>query len=94
MNKHIEQIRHRRDLLVMQADLQRFGLALQIEPWKKPLSTLDRALAFTRRVREPRRLITMALSALAVAGRNRLGRVIRLGWSAWSTYRMLIKKKT
>lgn len=92
MNKRIEQIHQRRELLVIQADLQRFGLALQIEPWKKSLSKIDRVLAFTRGLRDTRTLFTIAVSAaLAVVSRNRVGRAVQLGWSAWNTYRKLRK---
>jgi hypothetical protein len=93
MSKHIDQIRQRRDLLVMRADLQRFDLALQIEPWKKSLGYADHALAFGRRVREHPTLIALALATLAFFGRHRLGRVVRLGWSAWSTYRLFVKAR-
>jgi hypothetical protein len=93
MNKRIELIRQRRDLLVMRADFQRFDLAQQIEPWKKPLSYFDRGLTLARRVRAHPTLIAVALAALAYAGRNRLGHVVRLGWSAWSTYRLFIKSR-
>jgi len=91
MSEPIEQIRQRRELLVMRADLQRFDLALQIEPWKKPLSYIDHGLTLARRVRAHPALIAGALAALAFVGRNRLGRVAQLGWSAWSAYRLFTK---
>jgi len=94
MNKHIEQIRQRRDLLVMRADLQRFDLALQIEPWKKSLRYIDHGLTLARRARAHPALIALALAALAFIGRHHLGRVARLGWSAWSAYRLLVKARS
>ena len=93
MNKQLEQIQRRRELLVMQSDLQRLGLTLQIETWKKPLSTLDRALAFIRLAREHRVLISIAFGALAVAGRYRLSRIARLGGLAWSLAHRFINRK-
>ncbi len=93
MNKQLEQIQRRRELLVMQSDLQRLGLALQIETWKKPLSALDRALVFARFAREHRMLISVALGALAVAGGHRLGRIARLGGLAWTLVRRFINHK-
>ena len=93
MNKNIELIRQRRELLVMRAELQRIDLALQIEPWKKPLSTLDRALALLRRAREHSTLIMRTLATFAFGGRTRLGRLVALGQSAWRAYRLFIKAK-
>ena len=94
MNKHLEQIRQHRELLVMRADMQRFDLALQTEPWKKPLGYIDHGVTLVRRVRAHPLLIAVALAALTYVGRKRLGRVVRLGWSAWSAYRLFIKAKT
>ena len=93
MSKHIEQIRQRRDLLVMRADLQRFDLALQIEPWKKPLRYIDHGLTLARRARAHPALLAVALAALAFVSHNRLGRVVRLGWSAWNAYRLFVKAR-
>ncbi len=93
MSKHIEQIHQRRALLAMRAELQRFNLALQLEPLKKPLSHIDQALALGRRVRRHPVLLAVALAGFAVVGRNRWGNVARLGWSAWRMYRLFIKRK-
>lgn len=93
MNKNIELIRQRRELLVMRAELQRIDLALQIEPWKKPLSTLDRALLLVRRMREHSTLIMRTLATFTFSGRTRLGRLLALGQSAWRAYRLLVKEK-
>jgi len=92
MNKHIEQIRQRRDLLVIRSELQRFDLALQIEPWKKPMGYIDRGVALARRAREHPTLVATVLAALAFVVRKRFGRVARLGWSAWGVYRLFVKK--
>lgn len=94
MNKRIQQIRQRRELLVIRSDRQRLTLARQIEPWKKALHTVDRAVGFIRHVRLAPTLIAVALGMLAVTSRRRLGRVLRLGWSAWKTYRQFMKRIT
>lgn len=94
MNKRIQQIRQRRELLVMRSDRQRFILARQIKPWRKALHAVDRAMGFIRRARTARTLITIALGVLAMTGRRRLGRMLRLGWSAWKTYRQFMKRIT
>lgn len=94
MNKQIELIRQRRDLLVLRSGLQRIDLALQVERWKKPLSTLDHALALARRAREHSTLIVRALAAFAIGGRSRLSRLVSLGRTAWRAYRLFTKMKT
>ena len=94
MNKQIELIRQRRDLLILRSGLQRIDLALQIERWKKTLSTIDHALALARRAREHSTLIARVLAAFAIGGRSRLGRLVSLGRSAWRAYRLFTKMKT
>ena len=94
MNKQIELIRQRRELLILRSGLQRIDLALHIERWKKPLSTIDHALALARRAREHSTLIAQAVAAFAVGGRSRLGRLVRLSRSAWRAYRLFIKMKS
>ena len=94
MNKQIELICQHRELLVLRCGLQRIDLALQIERWKKPLSTIDHALALARRAREHSTLIARALAAFAIGGGSRLGRLVRLGRLAWRAYRLFIKMKS
>lgn len=93
MNKRIEQIRQRRDMLVMRAELQRNTLVLHIEPWKKPLHYLDHGVTLARRARAHPALITLALAGLAFIGRNYWGSALRLSWTAWNVYRLFIKAK-
>lgn len=94
MNKHIEQIRARREMLVMRVDLQRFDLALQTESYKKPFSYVDRGIAVARYAREHPITLTLALVAIAAIGRNRIGQVMSLGVSAWRAYRLFTKLTT
>ena len=77
----------RRQRLVEQAGRERDELSRLADPWRKPLSVVDRGLAIARGIRRTAPVLGLgvgvAMAALAILRPRGLGEWVRRGREAW-----------
>ncbi len=79
----------RRDRLIALAAAQRRRLAADVEPWRRPLSIVDRALAAVRFIgHHPAWVVGSAVAPVALRATS-LGTWFRRGLTAWQIVREL-----
>jgi len=79
-------IRQRRAALLARAEAQRAEIARIVRPWRAPLSVVDRAVAFFRRLRANPLAISAGLILLLWLGRSRKSLWAGRLWTLWQLY--------
>jgi len=91
MNTRLELIRQRRAMLIVRSAAQRAEVVEITEPWRAPLSIVDRVTTLVQRVRAHPLAIPMGIALLFSMGRNRSRTGLWLSriWTVWQLFTSL-----
>ena len=94
MNARLTTIAQRRAVLVAKAAAQRDEIGRCIQPWRTPLSFVDRGAALVRDVRA--HPLTLAIGMLMLFRRipGRWGAWAGHLWAGWQIYQLLPKRQS
>ncbi len=86
MNTRLETLLRRRQILVDRAAGQRNELARIVQPWKTPLSIVDRGIEIIRALRSHPLLLGLGVALIMRTGRRNLDALAGRLMAAWQLY--------
>ncbi len=89
MNQQLTKLTARRAALIEKAAAQRRHVGLSVQPWRAPISYVDRGVDLLRRIRAHPLALATGVLLLFRLGRGRLSVWAGRAWTGWQIYQSL-----